>query len=136
MTLKQRILFSITFILGVASAAVVELLTSGPWSHVVWAPTAVMLFTKIDGVIDAKKMITAIPHRVRILVGVGLALSVEILAKGSWSHAVWAPTAIMLFTNLDKIFKTPLAPKLDVATASPPPLPDSSEAITPLDKPR
>lgn len=128
--LKQKILF----LLGVASALAVELLTKGPWSHVVWAPAAIMLFTDLAGVVDTKKAIAAIPQRVRMLIAMGVAVSVEILAKGRWAHAVWAPMAIMLFTDMRDVLGIP-QPATAPAIAPPAPPADNTETVTPLDKP-
>lgn len=47
-------------------------------------------------------MSIATKHRLLFLLGLVSATAVEILAKGPWAHAVWAPTLIMLFTDFPK----------------------------------
>ena len=128
--LRQRILFA----LAIAAAVAVELLAKGPWAHAVWAPVAIMFFTDLEGVFDTKKAIAAIPQRVRILLGAGGALGVELLADGKWAHAVWAPVVLMLYSDMRKVLWLPEAPA--PARAAPEPQAESSEAVTPLDKPR
>ncbi len=127
---KQRILFAA----GIAAAIAVELLAQGPWAHAVWAPVAIMLITDLGGVSDPKKQISVIPHRVRLILGASAATAVELLSEGKWAHAVWAPTMIMLLANFRKVVG--LTPVAAIAAAPPASELDSSEAKTPLDRPR
>lgn len=130
--IKQKLLF----VLGVGTAVAVEMLTKGPWAHAVWAPVAITLFTDLEGVFDAKKAIAAIPQRVRLLLGAGGALSVELLAQGRWAHAVWAPVAIMLFTDIKEVLGLPATTPVPAVTVAPSAQPDSSESVTPIERPR
>ena len=41
-------------------------------------------------------------HFIFLVAGLLTAVGVEVLAKGPWAHAVWAPTLIMLLTQLQK----------------------------------
>ena len=51
-------------------------------------------------------------HRITLVLGLACATALEFLAKGPWSHAVWAPTLIMLFTDIQKVItgKSPPGP--------------------------
>jgi len=41
-------------------------------------------------------------HFIFLVAGLLAAVGVELLAKGPWAHAVWAPTVLMLITQLQK----------------------------------
>jgi len=131
--MSQKVTTWLKLALGIASAIAFEILAKGAWAHAVWVPVALMLatdFQKVFGTAEVTKILSN--QRVRFLLGLASAGAVHLLTKGPWSHTVWVPVAIMLFTNIQQVFDPTAAP---VAAASTPAPAASSEAVTPNEKP-
>lgn len=86
---------------GLAATVAVQVLAGGHWSHAVWAPSLIMLAVPLTKQVDGVSLATK--KKVLIALGLASAGGVELLAQGRWAHAVWAPTLLMLFTDLVKV---------------------------------
>ena len=64
-------------------------------------------------------------NQILVVLGLAAAVAVEVLAKGRWAHAVWAPTAIMLLTERAKLWTGVAPPAPDAPAPTPAPAPEA-----------
>lgn len=101
----NKIFHKASLLVGVGSAVVVEVLSKGSWAHAVWAPSLIMLVTRLEKVLGSgwnpKEK-----HTLLLAVGIGSTIAIQILAGGPWAHMVWASSLSLLFTDLNKATRT------------------------------